>query len=107
MVDLGKKLPLISCSQLALECGVILLAYRYMKSCDRLRYVRPFVKPMNKGHPRERQLVVFIDKWSLFGGYFVIFYQGVVNEVGPLLTGCVFIQRWPLIQVYLLLHVYQ
>ena len=34
------------------------------------------VKPVNKGHQRERQDTVFIDKWSLFGGYFVLFYQG-------------------------------
>ena len=41
------------------------------------------VKPVNKGHPRERQHMVFIDKWSLFGGYwyFVLFYQGRVTEV--------------------------
>ena len=30
---------------------------------------------MNKGHPREKQNMVFIDKWSLFGGYFVLFYK--------------------------------
>ena len=30
------------------------------------------VKPVNKGHPRERQNKVFIDKWSLFGGNFFI-----------------------------------
>ena len=33
------------------------------------------VKPVNKGHPRERQDMVFIDKWSLIGCYFVLFYQ--------------------------------
>ena len=27
--------------------------------------------------------MVFIDKWSLFGGYFVLFYQGRVIEVWP------------------------
>ena len=37
---------------------------------------------MNKDHPRERQNMVSIDKWSLFGGYFVLFYQGWVSEVG-------------------------
>ena len=42
---------------------------------------------MNKGHPRERQNMVFIDKWSLFGGNFVLFYQGRVTEVWPLFTG--------------------
>ena len=32
------------------------------------------VKPVDKGHPRERQQTVFIDKWSLFEGYFVLFF---------------------------------
>ena len=32
---------------------------------------RGTVKPANNGHPRERQHMVFIDKWSLFGGYIV------------------------------------
>ena len=45
------------------------------------------VKPVNKGHQRERQHMVFIDKWSLFGGYFVLFYQGRVVAVWPLFTG--------------------
>ena len=27
------------------------------------------VKPVNKGHPKERQQMAFKDKWSLFGGY--------------------------------------
>ena len=48
------------------------------------------VKPVNKGHPRERHHMVFIDKWSLFGGYIVLFNQGYVTEVWPLFTG------WPL-----------
>ena len=30
------------------------------------------VCPLFKGHPRERQNMVFRDKWSLFGGYFFI-----------------------------------
>ena len=33
------------------------------------------IKPANKGHPRERQNMVFKDKWSLFGGYFVLFIK--------------------------------
>ena len=32
------------------------------------------VKPVNKGHPRERHHMVFIDKWSLLGGYIVLFF---------------------------------
>ena len=39
------------------------------------------VKPVNKGHPKERQNMVFIDKWSLFGGNIVLFNQGKVTEV--------------------------
>ena len=30
------------------------------------------VKPVNKGHPRERQNMVFIDRLSSYGGYFVL-----------------------------------
>ena len=28
------------------------------------------VKPVNKDHPRETRYMVYIDKWSLFWGYF-------------------------------------
>ena len=52
------------------------------------------VKPGNKGHPRERHHMVFVDKWSLFGGYLVLFYHGRVIE-----KIMVFLRRWPLIQV--------
>ena len=45
------------------------------------------VKPVNKGLLRERQNMVFIDKWPLFGGYFVSFYPGRVIEVGSLFEG--------------------
>ena len=31
--------------------------------------------------------MVFIDKWSLFGGYIVLFNQGKVTEVWPLFAG--------------------
>ena len=31
--------------------------------------------------PREKQNMVFIDKWSVFGGFFILFYQGRVVEV--------------------------
>ena len=31
--------------------------------------------------------MVFVDKKSLFEGYFVLFYQGMVIEVWPLFTG--------------------
>ena len=45
---------------------------------------------MNKDHPRKRQKMAFIDKWPLFGGYFVILYQVMVIEVWPLIS------RWSL-----------
>ena len=45
------------------------------------------IKPVNKGHPRERQNMVLIDKWSLFAGYIVLLYKGRVIEVWPLFTG--------------------
>ena len=38
------------------------------------------------GQLKERQHMVFIDKWFLFGGFFVLFYQGRVIEVWPLFT---------------------
>ena len=44
------------------------------------------VKPVDKGHPKEKQNMVFINKWSLFRGYFVVFYQVRVIEVWPLFT---------------------
>ena len=33
------------------------------------------VEPVNKGHPREKQHMVFIDKWSLFEGFIELFNQ--------------------------------
>ena len=45
------------------------------------------VKPVNKGHLRERQNMAFIDRWPLFGGNFVIFYQGKVIDMWPLFKG--------------------
>ena len=45
---------------------------------------------MNSDHPSEKQNMVFIDKWSLFGGHFVLFYQEWNIVVLPLFTG------WPL-----------
>ena len=38
------------------------------------------VKPVNKGHPREIQRMVFIDKWSLFGGYLFYFILPRTNN---------------------------
>ena len=34
---------------------------------------------MNKGHPRERQHMVFINQWSLIGDYIVLFNQGLMK----------------------------
>ena len=42
-----------------------------MKNSQNSNYDTYTVKPVNKSHPRERQNIVFIDKWSLFGGNFV------------------------------------
>ena len=33
------------------------------------------VKPVNKDHPKERQQKVYLEKWSFFGGFFVLFNQ--------------------------------
>ena len=46
-----------------------------IRTCDMnliciVRYSK--VKPVNKGHPRERWHMVFIDKWTLFGGHTTI-----------------------------------
>ena len=41
---------------------------------------------MNKGHLSERQHMVYTDLWPLFGGYFILFYQGRIIEVWPLFT---------------------
>ena len=42
---------------------------------------RTTVKPVNKGRPGERQQIVFIDKWSLFGGFFDLLNikEGLLN----------------------------
>ena len=45
------------------------------------------VKPVNKGQISEKRYMVFIDKWHLFGGYMVLFNQGMVTEVWSLFTG--------------------
>ena len=42
---------------------------------------------MNKGHPRERQDMVFIDKWSLFGGYFVYLIKEGLLKCGLYIQG--------------------
>ena len=41
------------------------------------------VKPVNKGHPRERQHMVLIDKWVLYAGFFVLFFimQGLLSVI--------------------------
>ena len=43
-------------------------------------------KPVYNGHPREVHYMVFIENWSLFVGYIVLFNQGRVTEVWPLFT---------------------
>ena len=54
------------------------------------------VKPVNKGHLRERQNMVFIDKWPLFAGYFILFCQGRVIEMWSLFTGWSLFAGWSL-----------
>ena len=39
------------------------------------------VKPVNKGHPRERLNMVYIEKWSLLGGNIVLFNHARVIEM--------------------------
>ena len=43
--------------------------YTYVIFCQK-KYT---VKPVNNGHSMEIQDMVFIDNWSLFGGYIVFF----------------------------------
>ena len=38
-------------------------------------YILYIVRPVNKGHQRDTQDMVFIDKWSLFRGNFVLFFK--------------------------------
>ena len=40
-------------------------------------YIKAAVKPVNKGHQRERKHMVFIDKRSLF--QFSLFYQSLLK----------------------------
>ena len=54
---------------------------------------------MNKLSPKGKTAHGPYKKWSLFGGYFVLFYQGRVIEVLPLFTG------WSLIGCGLYLEV--
>ena len=56
-------------------------------TCTEKHVIRYTVKPVNKGHRRERQHMVFVDKCSLFGGNILLFKQGRVTEVWPLITG--------------------
>ena len=68
--------------------------------CDNdFRMLCSTVKPVNKGHPEERQNMVFIDKWSLFGVYIVLFNQERVIEMCEIYLQVVIIWRWPLTQI--------
>ena len=57
------------------------------------------VKHVNKGHPRETQNMVFIDKLSL--GYFVLFLSRNGFWSVTFICSMVFIRRWSLIQIWL------
>ena len=50
------------------------------------------VKPVNKGHPRERQHMVFIDKWSLFGGNLFYFIKEGLLKYVPYLQDGLYLQ---------------
>ena len=50
------------------------------------------LKPVNKGHPSQRQCMVFVDKRPLFKGYTVLFNQGKVTEVWPFLQGGLYLE---------------
>ena len=45
------------------------------------------VKHVNKDRPRERQNMVFIDKWFLFGCHFVNIVNGKFSKCGFSLQG--------------------
>ena len=45
------------------------------------------VKPQNKGHPREQQVMVLIDKWFLFGCYFFYLIYKAYITVWSLFIG--------------------
>ena len=49
------------------------------------------VKPVDKGHPKERQNMVSIDKWSLFCGNVVLFHQGLL-KCGLYLQGGLYLE---------------
>jgi hypothetical protein len=45
------------------------------------KIIKCAVKPVNKGHTKERLNVAFKDKWSLFGGFFYnLFNQKWVKD---------------------------
>ena len=56
------------------------------------------IKPVNKVHQWEIHNTVFLDKWSLFRGYFQFVLKEGLFKSGLYLQGG-FIWRWPLIQV--------
>ena len=80
-----------------------------MKKKSSINYLRIYIiirsgtgKPVNKGHPREIQILVFIDKQSLFGGFFVLFNQWWMGyESAAFIYRMVFIGRWSLTQGWL------
>ena len=76
-----------SISSSSSKFDILARKYQTFGAIKNIRFPYYTVKPVNKGHPRERQHMTFIDKWSFFGGYFVLFYQGKVIEVWTLFTG--------------------
>ena len=47
---------------------------------------------MNKGHPRERQNIVFIDKWYLFRGHFVNLISEKLSKYGLYFQGGLYLE---------------
>ena len=51
------------------------------------------VKPVKKGHRKDRQHMVFKDEWSFFGGYIVLYYQGrIISKCGLYLQGSLYLE---------------
>ena len=40
------------------------------------------VKSVGKGHPRERNIIILTDKWSLYGGFLVYLINEELSECG-------------------------
>ena len=73
-----------------IHCNYLFIIGFHFSICQTDFFSHNTVKPVIKSHSRERQIMVFINKWPLFGCYFVLFYQGRVIECGLYLQGCLY-----------------